>query len=86
MQMGLLLGDEAVAQAAIDAGIRGAFSYPGTPATEIFEYILERGGKPEFGSIEAPPTLTPPNLLRLSVGLEHVDDLLKDLEQALRRI
>jgi len=38
----LLLGDEAVAQGAIDAGIAGAFSYPGTPATEIFEYI-ERG-------------------------------------------
>jgi indolepyruvate ferredoxin oxidoreductase alpha subunit len=35
----LLLGDEAVAQAAIDAGIAGAFSYPGTPATEIFETI-----------------------------------------------
>jgi indolepyruvate ferredoxin oxidoreductase alpha subunit len=39
MPVRLQLGDEAVAQAAIDAGIRGAFSYPGTPATEIFEYI-----------------------------------------------
>lgn len=35
----LLMGDEAVALAAIHAGIRGAFSYPGTPATEIFEYV-----------------------------------------------
>lgn len=35
----LLMGDEAVALAAIHSGIRGAFSYPGTPATEIFEYI-----------------------------------------------
>jgi indolepyruvate ferredoxin oxidoreductase alpha subunit len=35
----LLLGDEAVANGAIDAGIAGAFSYPGTPATEIFETI-----------------------------------------------
>lgn len=35
----LLMGDEAVALAAIHAGIGGAFSYPGTPATEIFEYI-----------------------------------------------
>lgn len=33
------LGDEAVAWAAIDAGIAGAFSYPGTPATEILETI-----------------------------------------------
>jgi indolepyruvate ferredoxin oxidoreductase alpha subunit len=39
MRVKLLLGDEGVAQAAIDAGIGGAFSYPGTPATEIFEYV-----------------------------------------------
>jgi indolepyruvate ferredoxin oxidoreductase alpha subunit len=38
----LLLGDEAVAVAAIDAGISGAFSYPGTPATEILEAIQAR--------------------------------------------
>lgn len=35
----LLLGDEAVAYAAVDAGIGGAFSYAGTPATEIFEAV-----------------------------------------------
>ena len=34
-----LLGDEAVAQGAMDAGIRGMFSYPGTPATEVFEHV-----------------------------------------------
>ena len=39
MRAELLLGDEAVAQGAIDAGLVGAFSYPGTPATEIFEYL-----------------------------------------------
>jgi len=38
----LLLGDEAVGLAAIDAGIAGVFSYPGTPATEIFEFIQSR--------------------------------------------
>jgi len=41
----LLMGDEAVGLAAIDAGIRGAFSYPGTPATEIFECIRSRAGE-----------------------------------------
>ncbi|HEX37282.1 MAG TPA: indolepyruvate ferredoxin oxidoreductase [Candidatus Cloacimonetes bacterium] len=35
----LLLGDEAVAQGALDAGISGAYGYPGTPSTEIFEYV-----------------------------------------------
>ncbi len=35
----LLLGDEAIAQGALDAGLSGAFGYPGTPSTEIIEYI-----------------------------------------------
>ncbi len=39
MQKLLLLGDEAIAQGAIDAGLSGVFSYPGTPSTEITEYI-----------------------------------------------
>jgi cystathionine gamma-synthase len=34
-------------------------------------------------SIEGPESLTPPTLLRLSIGLEHPDDLVADLEQAL---
>ena len=39
MNKKLFLGDEAVAQAAIDAGLSGVYSYPGTPSTEITEYI-----------------------------------------------
>jgi len=35
----ILLGDEAVAQGAIDAGISGSYAYPGTPSTEINEYV-----------------------------------------------
>ena len=35
-------------------------------------------------SMEEGVTTTPPNLLRLSIGLEHPDDLIADLEQALR--
>ncbi len=35
----LLLGDEAIAQAGIDAGMSGIFAYPGTPSTEITEYV-----------------------------------------------
>jgi cystathionine gamma-synthase len=34
-------------------------------------------------SVEGPQTRTPQNLLRLSVGLEHPDDLIADLDQAL---
>lgn len=35
-------------------------------------------------SVEGAATIAPQNLLRLSVGLEHPDDLVEDLEQALR--
>ena len=35
-------------------------------------------------SIEGPASTTPGNLLRLSIGLEHVDDLWEDLQQALQ--
>ena len=41
MQRNLLLGVEAIGQAAIDAGISGVYAYPGTPSTEITEYIQE---------------------------------------------
>ena len=34
-----MLGDEAIAQAAIDAGLSGMYAYPGTPSTEIMEYV-----------------------------------------------
>jgi len=34
-------------------------------------------------SVEGPATRTPQNLLRLSIGLEHPDDLIEDLDQAL---
>ena len=39
MQKLLLLGDEAIAQGAIDSGLSGVYAYPGTPSTEIMEYI-----------------------------------------------
>ena len=39
MQKLLLLGDEAIAQGAIDAGMSGIYGYPGTPSTEIIEYV-----------------------------------------------
>ncbi|MCP4724230.1 MAG: indolepyruvate ferredoxin oxidoreductase, partial [bacterium] len=40
MKTEILLGDEAVALAALHAGIKGAFAYPGTPATEMQEYLF----------------------------------------------
>jgi indolepyruvate ferredoxin oxidoreductase alpha subunit len=39
MQKMMLLGNEALAQGALDAGISGIYAYPGTPSTEITEYV-----------------------------------------------
>ncbi len=37
----LVLGDQAIALGAMHAGINGVYAYPGTPSTEITEYIQE---------------------------------------------
>ena len=39
MPQRILLGDEAVALGAVHAGITAAYAYPGTPSTEILEYL-----------------------------------------------
>jgi len=39
MEKMLLLGAEAIAQGALDAGLSGVYAYPGTPSTEITTYI-----------------------------------------------
>ncbi len=36
----VLLGDEAVALGAVHAGLSAAYAYPGTPSTEILEYLV----------------------------------------------
>jgi cystathionine gamma-synthase len=52
-----------------------------TPATSLggTESLIEHRA-----SVEGPESRTPPGLLRLSIGLEHADDLIEDLDQALR--
>ena len=43
-----LLGDEAAALGAIHSGLSAAYGYPGTPSTEIMEYLLEESRKGAF--------------------------------------
>jgi cystathionine gamma-synthase len=56
--------------------------------TKIFLRATSLGGVESLiehrASIEGPGTTSPEGLLRLSIGLEHPDDLIEDLEQALR--
>ncbi|NOT64288.1 MAG: aminotransferase class V-fold PLP-dependent enzyme [Acidobacteria bacterium] len=54
---------------------------------QLFKRATSLGGVESLiehrASVEGPQSKTPPNLLRVSVGLEHADDLLADLLQAL---
>jgi cystathionine gamma-synthase len=58
-----------------------------TAKVKLFTRATSFGGTHSLiehrASIEAPGSGTPPNLLRLAVGLEHPDDLIEDLAQAL---
>lgn len=45
----LLLGNEALAQGAIDAGLSGVYAYPGTPSTEVTEYIQKSNTATKLG-------------------------------------
>ncbi|MGI5923347.1 MAG: thiamine pyrophosphate-dependent enzyme [Lentisphaeria bacterium] len=49
MAQHLLLGDEALAQGALDAGLSGCYAYPGTPSTEIMEYFQASAEAAERG-------------------------------------
>jgi cystathionine gamma-synthase len=57
---------------------------------EIFTRATSLGGVESLiehrASIEGPESKTPQGLLRVSVGLEHADDLIDDLSQALDRV
>lgn len=73
-----------------------SFEVPGGRAQAIERVLKARVFKPatSLGGVESlmehrktsegPTTDTPENLIRVSVGIEHIDDLLSDLEQMLR--
>jgi len=57
---------------------------------KLFSHATSLGGTHSLiehrASAEGPDTRSPENLLRLSIGLEHPDDLIEDLEQALKNL
>ncbi len=48
MSQRILLGDEAVALGAIHSGLTAAYGYPGTPSTEIMEFLLDHSERHGF--------------------------------------
>lgn len=66
----LLLGDEAIAQAAIDAGISGIYAYPGTPSTEITEYV-QRSREAEEKNIHREWSANEKTALEAALGMSY---------------
>lgn len=70
MQKLLLLGDEAIAQGAIDAGISGIYAYPGTPSTEITEYVMQSKEAKE-GKIKAAWGTNEKTAMETALGMSY---------------
>jgi indolepyruvate ferredoxin oxidoreductase alpha subunit len=66
-----LLGDEAIAQGAIDAGVTAVYAYPGTPSTEITEYVL-RSKEAREGKIVASWTTNEKTAMESAMGTSYV--------------
>lgn len=66
-------------------GREAALAFAG--AVQVFTNATSLGGVESLiehrASVEGPEPISPPGLLRLSVGLEHIDDLLADLARGM---
>ncbi len=76
------------AMLSVQIGMNQAEAMAVTGRLKLFTAATSLGGVESLiehrKSIEGVDSLTPENLLRLSVGIEHVDDLIADWEQALK--
>lgn len=70
MQKLVLLGDEAIAQGAIDAGLSAIYAYPGTPSTEITEYAI-RSKEARNGELTAQWTANEKTALEAAIGVSY---------------
>ena len=72
----------------VKGGQAEAFKLAG--AVRLFTHATSLGGPHSLiehrASVEGPTTRSPANLLRLSIGLEHPDDLIEDLTQGLKKV
>ncbi len=70
MEKLMLLGDEAIAQGAVDAGLSGVYAYPGTPSTEITEYIQNLPLAAELG-IHSDWSANEKTALETAIGMSY---------------
>lgn len=70
MEKLMLLGDEALAQGALDAGISGFYAYPGTPSTEIVEYA-QRSKQAEAGGVHTKWSSNEKTAVESAIGMSY---------------
>lgn len=66
----VLLGDEAIARGAIDAGMTAIYAYPGTPSTEILEYV-HNSREAREGAVKACWAANEKTALEESLGVSY---------------
>jgi len=66
----VLLGDEAIGQGALDAGLSGVYAYPGTPSTEITEYI-QRSPEAKQGGVHADWSANEKTAMEAGLGMSY---------------
>ncbi|MDL2309211.1 thiamine pyrophosphate-dependent enzyme [Bacteroidales bacterium OttesenSCG-928-B11] len=66
----LFLGDEAIAQAALDAGLSGVYAYPGTPSTEITEYI-QKSKQAAAGNVHREWATNEKTAMEAAIGMSY---------------
>ena len=67
----LLLGDEAIAQGAMDGGMSGIYAYPGTPSTEITEYVQKFKENQNKGHIHSQWSANEKTAMESALGMSY---------------
>jgi indolepyruvate ferredoxin oxidoreductase alpha subunit len=66
----VLLGAEALAQGAMDGGMSGIYAYPGTPSTEITEYV-QRNGFAKENDIHSEWSANEKTAMEAAIGMSY---------------
>ncbi len=66
----VLLGDEAIGQGALDAGLSGVYAYPGTPSTEITEFI-QRSGEAKERKVHSEWSANEKTAMETALGMSY---------------
>ena len=85
MEKLMLLGDEALAQGALDAGISGFYGYPGTPSTEIMEYV-QRSKQAEAGKIHRIWSSNEKTAMEAAIGMRCRKRAMVTMKRGLERV